>query len=150
MIRLKKQLANARGYTLIEMLLVLFIVTIMSTIILKFSHEKLTHYTFMKTVDQIELLLRATQAQVIDERVNMGFQVTYGQYINVHKGLLSEVMYQMKLPEGMTVLITTGNNRIDFMTDGNVKNIGKIIFFMEDMHIRYSINIGKGRFLIVE
>ena len=99
MILLKKQLANARGYTLIEMLLVLFIVTIMSTIIIKFSHEKLTHYTLMKTVDQIELLLRKTQAQVIDERVNMGFQVTYGQYINVHKGLLSEVMYQMKLPE---------------------------------------------------
>ena len=50
----------------------------------------------------------------------------------------------------MTVLITTGNNRIDFMIDGNVKNIGKIVFSMEDMHIRYSINIGKGRFLIVE
>ncbi|MEK4229928.1 prepilin-type N-terminal cleavage/methylation domain-containing protein [Solibacillus sp. FSL H8-0538] len=148
--RRSRFVSNEYGHTLIEMLAVLFVVSIICLVVFQFSHKKLVHYTFMKTVDQFELTIRAAQMQAIEEENAIFCYVEFGKRLLIHRGYYDAPIYVQDFPEGMSVYVVTASRRIDFNSFGNIYNTGRIIFEMGDESISYSINMGKGRFLLLE
>lgn len=146
----KSIISNERGYTLIEMLAVLFIVSTICFIVFQFSHKKIEDYTYRKTIDQLELTIRAAQMQAIEEQVPIYCNIIEEKLFYIHRGYYIDPIYTQTLPEGMTAFIGTANNRISFNTTGNVYNSGKFRFIVRGKPITYSVNLGKGRFLLLE
>lgn len=146
----KCQSNNERGFTLIEMLLVLTIVGVMTSAVLHFSFDQMQRQTYRKTTNQIELAIRMAQMMAME-----GQHIIYCEVFNETKFIIrrrpfEEPYYTQDLPEGMKMHITTERGRLQFQPNGNVTQIGKIYFYLNEERLFYTINLGKGRFLLYE
>ncbi|MER2191137.1 MAG: competence type IV pilus minor pilin ComGD [Solibacillus sp.] len=147
---MKRQSNNERGFTLIEMLLVLTIVGVMTSAVLQVSFDQIQRQTYKKTTNQIELAIRMAQLMAME-----GQQIIYCEVVNetqfiIRKRPFDEPYYTQDLPAGMKMRITTERGRLQFQPSGNVTQMGKIYFFLNDERLFYTINLGKGRFLLYE
>ena len=141
---------NERGFTLLEMLFVLMIVGVLSTIVLHFSFEKMQRHTYMKTIRQVELAIRVAQTMAMEEQRVIYCEVREGTNFVIRRDVFGEAVYEQPLPEGMQMQISTARGRIQFQASGNVSQIGRINFSIGDDYVFYTINLGKGRFLLYE
>lgn len=141
---------NQRGFTLVELLLVLVIVGVISTVVMHFSHQKMLDYTYAKVVNQIELAVRMAQTTAIAEQASIYCVIEFEKTFVLKRGVYEQPFYEQELPEGMTVLITTPNRRIHFNASGTTIHLGKMVFIIDGVRTLYTINLGKGRFLFYE
>lgn len=141
---------NERGFTLIEMLLVLVIVGVTSSIVLHISFTYMQHRTYTKTINQIELTVRMAQLLAMEEQRTVLCEVVGGNRFVVRGELGEENVFEQHLPEGMQMEISTARKRIRFQPSGNVTEIGKIIFYLNGERVFYTVNLGKGRFILYE
>ena len=145
---LKRYVRDEQGYTLIEMLAVLLIISVISFIVFHISHKKLADYTFMQTIDQIALYFSAAQIQAIDEECVIYLEFNGKRHFTLHNGFSNELYYSQILPEGMEARVYTNQtNRIGYNTNGNIKQAGNVKFTWDNSErsVQYTINIGRGR-----
>lgn len=141
---------NARGFTLLEVITVLFITSVLSACVIGFANKKLADITYMRTIEQIQLMIKTAQTMAMEKREYIYCSADYNSYFKVHQGFLLDPILTQQLPEGMEVLITTSNKKITFNPDGEISQAGKVRFKVNDDHYIYSINLGKGRFIKIE
>ncbi|AWE08005.1 hypothetical protein DCE79_11675 [Lysinibacillus sp. 2017] len=142
---MKRFFRDERGFTLIEMLVVLTIVMVMSSLLVYYSHEKFQKHLTYQTMNHFELLIRMTQMLAIEERYPHTFTVKNRTRISIKRLEADEELMILDLPIGQEMILTTNNAQLYFRTNGNVRSFGAITYdYGEEAH-NYSINIGKGR-----
>lgn len=146
---MKNYLINERGFTLIEMLVVLAIFTVICSTVVIFTTEKLTNYTNEQFIDQTELLIRLAQVKAIETKSNYEFSVFNCREIKVRNfSNRQEILYDQVLPEGIEIFLSTTNSKIIFNNNGNIRSSGSIMYHFNDYAYRFTINMGKGRHIL--
>ncbi|WP_408641601.1 competence type IV pilus minor pilin ComGD [Solibacillus palustris] len=139
-------LQNEKGFTLIEMLVVLVIFTIICSSVLFFTTEKLTNYTNEQFIDQTELLIRLAQVKAIEKKSNFEFLVFNCRKITVRNfSSRDEILYDQVLPAGIEIFLSTTNSKIIFNNNGNIRSSGSIMYHFNNYAYHFTINMGKGR-----
>lgn len=136
---------NERGFTLLEMLVVLMIVMLLSTMVLYYSHDKLIKYTHSQMMNQVELYIRMTQMKAVEEQVPYLFTVVNGKRITVKELEGSEPLFEQQLPKGHYITLDVAYSQLYFKINGNVKSFGSITYDFGNVKMGYNIYIGKGR-----
>lgn len=137
---------NEKGFTLVEMLVVLVIFTIICSSVLFFTTEKLKNYTNEQFIDQTELLIRLAQIKAIETKSNYEFLIFNCRKITVRNfSKRDEILYDQELPAGIEIFLTTTNSRILFNNNGNIRSSGTIMYHFNNYAYHFSINMGKGR-----
>lgn len=147
---IKRSLRNERGFTLLEMLVVLAILMILCSSIFYFSHDKLNRLTVLKTMDEVELLMRMAQMKAISDQQPVVFEIRDRTEIIMKYMVGTDIFYRTNLPEGMKLYISAPEPRLHFKTNGNLQSFGSMAFHYEGEMYGYKINIGKGRLTKVE
>lgn len=138
--------SDERGYTFIEMLLVLSIVSIMSFIVFSFTFSKLQPDPFEQTIRQFEFDLREMQTYAMENYERITCWISDSNEFQSFRYTTTEgLLIRRKLPKDMTINIYTLNQRIIFNVNGTVAHIGKVEFLYKDRKVQYSINLGQGR-----
>lgn len=135
---------NSKGYTFIEMLIVLAIVMIVSTIALTFSYKKMHMDEFERSIEQFELDLIEIQRYASDNGVWTYCRVEEKYKLRCYERN-NELLLERDYPQRMVINILTSTRRIEFTKDGAIINFGQLEFSLDQQHVFYSINIGKGR-----
>ncbi len=140
------------GFTLIEVLLVVVIVTIMVAIATPLFRNTLTTIQVDSTAQDITQLMRFLQAKAAAERVTcqLKIDVTAGQYqAGQLTGAKSTSLGQArKIPEGVNVIAT--KNPAFFYPDGTIDEVTVYIFrgkkgFYQDLQSAVSKEIDLGQ-----
>lgn len=142
---IKRSLRNEQGFTLLEMLFVLAVLMVLCSSIFYFSHEKLNRLTVLKTMDEVELLIRMAQMKAIEDQRPVVIDIYDNTEMIIKYYVGTEILYRAYLPEGMKLYISTPNSRLHFKTNGNLQYFGSMGFHYEGKIYSYKINIGKGR-----
>lgn len=146
---MKNHLRNERGFTLIEMLVVLAIFTVVCSTVVIFTTDKLANYTNEQFIDQTELLIRLAQVKAIETKSNYEFVVFNCREIKVRNfSNRDEILYHQILPKDIEIFLSTTNSKIIFNTKGNIRSSGTVMYHFNDYGYRFSINMGKGRHIL--
>ena len=146
-LKIRTVLTNAKGFTLLEMLVVLSIFMVVSTAILFFSHKPLLDFTEKQLMNQNELLIRMTQLISIEKENPHSFEIVNCRRIRIREMNREGVIYEQMVPSHIEIFITTPNSRLSFNTKGNAHAFGRIMYHFENVSYQYSVNIGKARIL---
>ena len=133
---MKKIIQDERGFTLIEMLVVLTIVLVISSCVVFYSHEKLQKKLDYQLLNYTEMLIRMTQLKAIEE-----------QYPYMLSSTDAKDMLIYQLPKGHSIEIYTSSARLYFKTNGNLQSFGSYKYDFGNEQHRFRIQIGKGRIL---
>ena len=140
---------DERGFTLIEMLLVLMIFSIITIIAISFSYRYVKVNQYERAIEQLRLTLHVAQLTAQQEQV----------FVNVYVGKentlflttsVKEYELNWVMPEGMSVDFLTNKGTIKFTPNGNVSEIGSVKIITPEKTIRYSVNMSKGRLRFIE
>ena len=140
---------DERGFTLIEMLLVLMIFSIITIIAVSFSYRYVKINQYEHAIEQLKLTLHVAQLTAQQEK-----KVTY-VYIREGNNILlttsfKEYRLNWKTPEGMSIYFQTNNGSIRFTSNGNISEIGSVKIITPEKTMKYSINMSKGRLRFIE
>ena len=139
---------NERGFTLIEMLLVLMIFSSITIIAVSFSYRYLKVNQYEHAIDQLKLTLHV--AQLTAQQENMFVHVhSVGNNVYITTGF-KQHKYKWKIPEGMSIYFYPNRELIGFTGSGNISQIGRVEIKTPEKTIKYSINISKGRLRLIE
>ena len=140
---------NERGFTLIEMLLVLMIFSIITIIAVSFSYRYVKINQYEHAIEQLKLTLHVAQLTAQQEK-----KVTHVYIVEGNRILLTtafkEYELNWKMPEEMGVYFHTKNSIIRFNSNGNISEIGKVEIITPEKTMKYSINMSKGRLRFIE
>lgn len=141
---------NERGFTLIEMLLVLVITLFISSLFIKFTFNHLSSYTNYQIIHQLQLKIREYQflAHVNETYYRIyGFDDTFFIYQKNH---WEDKVYEQKIPPGMWVSIGHTINTSSYMVkeDMTFNGIGSFDVKIGNKKYYYTMNMGKGRYTI--
>ena len=140
---------DERGFTLIEMLLVLMIFSIITMIAVSFSYRYVKINQYEHAIEQLRLTIHLAQLTAQQEEA-----ISYVRILEENKILLTALYKEhelnWQLPEGMHVYIYTNRNRIRFNANGHISEIGHLEIKIPEKTMRYSINLSKGRLRLIE
>lgn len=138
-----------KGFTLIEILLVLAIlslITIISTqIIIKLNEEKEVNHFF----EQLKLDILTIESYTIENNsyAYIILSPTLSKYQAVNE--IGKVLFERKLPDSLKMNIDSNLKSIEFVS-GKIRNFGKIIFNYKEKNVEFIVYIERGRARIVE
>ena len=135
---------NEKGFTLIEMLLVLFIVLLFSAIAFKFTIQYSEKRVIEQVITQLQLDILTAQAKAIEEQqsVQIKFSVD-NRYVMFNE--FGTIYVERNLPEEIKFNILSNLQRIWFTSLGEVVGFGTIRFNTSEGEKVLIINIHKGR-----
>lgn len=140
------------GFTMIELILVLSIVTIMSAIIIpvgekwiKATEEEDALQSLILTIHSLQSYAMANNAFTQLRFIKEG---TRTQYIAAHPG--REEFSRKYLPEGMYVLSSSKLKEVEFHGNGNIINFGTLTLGTKTGLIRIAFQFQRGRMIISE
>lgn len=142
---MKQIFHDERGFTLIEMLVVLTIVMVISTSIIYYSYGKFQKHLTYQTMNHFELLIRMTQMLAIEEQYPHTFTVINRKRIMIKRLAANEELMVIDLAPGHEMVLSTNKAQLHFRTNGNIQSFGGITYNFGDQSHNYSVNIGKGR-----
>lgn len=145
--KIKTILTNEKGFTLLEMLVVLSIFLVVSTAILLFSHKPFLDYTEKQLMNQNELLIRMTQLMSIEKENPHSFEIINCRRIRIKARNQERIIYEQRVPNHIEIFISTPSSSFIFNTKGNVHAFGGFTYHFENVSYQYSVNIGKARIL---
>ena len=138
-----------RGFTLIEMLVVLMIFSMITIIATSFSYRYVKMNQYEYAIEQLRLTLHV--AQVTAQQKNTFAHVYIIEGNNVFLTTqFKEYELNWKMPEGMRVYFHTNSGSIRFTSNGNISEIGKVEIITPEKTMKYSINMSKGRLRFIE
>lgn len=144
-----KYVQNERGFTLLEIVIVLAIFMVISTAVLYMSADKFTDYTNEQIINQTELLIRLAQTRAIETKSSYRFYTFNCREVFVRSNDNNgEILFAQTLPKGMKIYVSNASKKIVFSPNGNINNAGSIIYFLNDTAYKFSLNIGKGRMIL--
>ena len=139
---------NERGFTLIEMLLVLMIFSSITIIAVSFSYRYIKINQYEQAIEQLKLTLHVAQLTAQQEKT---FVYVYIIGSNVFSNIeFKEYNLNWEMPEGMSVYFHSNTNVIRFNSNGNISEIGRLEIKTPEKTIKYSVNMSKGRLRFIE
>ena len=140
------------GFTMIELILVLSIVTIMSAVIIPVG-EKLIRTTeeedalqsLIITIHSLQSYAMANNAYTQLRFIKNGSRT---EYIAASRG--KEEFSRKLLPEGMYVLSSSNLKVVEFHGNGNIINFGTLVLSTKKDLIRITFQFQRGRMIISE
>ncbi|WP_042473803.1 type II secretion system protein [Bacillus ndiopicus] len=132
------------GFTFIEMLFVLAILSLISFFVVTFSFRQMQLDIYEKTIQQFELDLLEMQTLSMESGLTSRCWINGGKELQCFQRY-DELLIARQFPDNITANIYTTNTRIEFTGYGTIINFGKIEFLMGERRTIYSINLGKGR-----
>ena len=140
---------DERGFSLIEILLVLMVFSIITIITVSFSYRYVKINQYEQAIEQLRLTIHVAQLTAQQEELISYVRIREGNTILLSTAYREHEL-NWQLPEGMQVYFHTNNNRIRFNTNGNISEIGNIEIKTPEKTVKYSINISKGRLRLIE
>ena len=140
---------NERGFTLIEMLLVLMVFSIITMIAVSFSYRYVKMNQYDQAIEQLRLTLHLAQSIAQKEQSVAYVYSKEGNEIALIT-LFREYELSWNTPEGMSIYFHTKSNRIRFISNGSISEIGSIEIITPEKTIKYSMNMSKGRLRLIE
>lgn len=134
---------NEKGYTLIEMLLVLSIVMVVSSSVLFFTTNKWKEIEEERFYKQFHLDLQRLQAISIGE-----YRYTYLTFSNnktkYEAKSANGLLFEKDLPKHMRLGDESTLKIIAFHPNGNVNDFGNFLFITDQGEKRMTVHIGRG------
>ncbi|GAB0170575.1 competence type IV pilus minor pilin ComGD [Lysinibacillus sp. CTST325] len=137
---------SERGFTLVEMLIVLFIVMCLSAIVVKYSVKAEETRELERFFTQIQLDLQYIQTYSMHQReyISMKFESSSKRYI-IKKDFYTE-LYERPFPKGVEVILSTSSiYTIMYNYNGNVMTPGTVYFKTPQGTKKVVITLGRGR-----
>ena len=137
---------SERGFTLVEMLIVLFIVMCLSAIVVKYSVKAEETRELERFFTQIQLDLQYIQTYSMHQReyISMKFESSSKRYI-IKKDFYTE-LYERPFPKGVEVILSTSSiYTIMYNYNGNVMTPGAVYFKTPQGTKKVVITLGRGR-----
>lgn len=134
---------NEKGFTMIELLLVLSIVVVVSTSVLFISSSNTKEMEEKRFFRQFQMDIQRLQAVSIGE-----YKSTYLEFTNrrrSYEGKLGNVLlFEKNLPTGMQLAEGSKLKQLKFHPNGNVDSFGNFLFVSETEEKRITVYIGRG------
>ncbi|MFC6039895.1 prepilin-type N-terminal cleavage/methylation domain-containing protein [Paenisporosarcina macmurdoensis] len=140
---------NNKGYSLIELLLVLTIVMIISSSAIYFNNRYVEKQTFELFYNQLKLDVRHVQMLAITEERYMKlvfFETGGSRYIG--RKSVFDAIFERPLPPGYHWSSSSTLKEIAFQPNGTVEKFGTFIFITPDGLKTVRVFIGKGRMVL--
>jgi competence protein ComGD len=143
------KLQDEKGFTFIEMLLVLSIVTMISLLCVKISiqvSEKIIVDQFFK---QLQLDIQATQMLAKQERKTYNLSMSsLNRYRVYHQ--FGEIILEREIPPCIQFELESNLSSIRFNANGDIRSFGTLKFYTPFGERFIILNIHKGRIRYVE
>jgi competence protein ComGD len=149
-LRQSKKGAYQGGYTFIEMLIVLLILTVLLSFA-AFSAAPLKEHTeknFFISQLQSDLYLIQSQSYFSQSSTTLLFYPYANKY--VAKDYFGNTLVSRSLPAGVTISENNKLNEIIYNPSGNTNRFGPVYFNAGETTIKLSFQIGQGRFYVQE
>lgn len=137
---------SERGYTFVEMLIVLFIVMCLSTIVVKYSLKAEETRELERFFTQIQLDIQYIQTSSMHQReyISMKFDNSSKRYI-IKKDIFT-VLYERPFPKGVEFMPAMSSiYTIIYNFNGNVITPGTVSFKTPQGIKKVVITLGRGR-----
>lgn len=145
---IKRIVNDERGFTMLEMLIVLSVTMVICSVLVFISQEKLTKHIHYQIMNQIELVFRMAQMKSVEEENPYIFEVLNRTMVNVRQQSTGKSFYSESLPDHVLLYVSAPNSQVRFKTNGNLQAFGSMSYHFDDVSYSYSINIGKGRIVL--
>jgi len=145
-----QNMKNSNGYTLIEMLLVLFIVLLLSSIVFHITVTISEKRAVEQFFQQLVLDIQEMQALAIEKEETIIMQFNNYQYKAFYAYKLDNIIFQKDLPTNIQLEDTSNLKRFRINANGEVAEFGTIIFNTPFGIKHLIIYITKGRLRLVE
>lgn len=137
------------GFTLVEMLLVIFILSIMLSAIPPLFHSVQTSINRMNFLHQFQADLYFAQSYAISHRRQVSFNYDFTDKIYTLTVPFNKRILERKLPEDVTIE-RDSLSEFHFKGDGNVNRFGYIYINIGEKQYSLFISIGRGRFTVYD
>jgi len=135
-----------RGYTFVEMLMVLFVVMCLSAIVVKYSFKAVETRELEQFFTQIQLDIQYIQTYSMHQReyISMKFESSSKRYI-IKKNIFTE-LYERPFPKGVEFMPASSSiYTIIYNYNGNVITPGTVYFKTPQGIKKVVITLGRGR-----
>lgn len=140
---------NMRGFTFIEMLLVLTIVMVVTASVMSISYRHFERNGYEQAVEQFRMTLHYAQTYAMENNQRITVSIvdrnTLIMYYEFEKRII-----EWDFPEGMTAQIYTNDRKIHFTINGTIVQPGSVELITPKKTWKYSINFSKGRLRLIE
>ncbi|MBG9455861.1 competence protein ComG [Lysinibacillus sphaericus] len=137
---------SERGYTFVEMLIVLFIVMCLSAIVVKYSLKAAETRELEQFFTQIQLDIQYIQTYSMHQReyISMKFESSSKRYI-IKKDIFTE-LYERPFPKGVEFMPASSSiYTIMYNYNGNIMTPGTVYFKTPQGIKKVVITLGRGR-----
>ncbi|MEY9973190.1 competence protein ComGD [Lysinibacillus sp. RC46] len=137
---------SERGFTFVEMIIVLFIVMCLSAVVVKYSVKAEETRELERFFTQIQLDLQYIQTYSMHQReyISMKFESSSKRYI-IKKDFYTE-LYERPFPKGVEVILSSSSiTTIIYNYNGNVMTPGTVYFKTPQGTKKVVITLGRGR-----
>ena len=134
---------DEKGFTIIELLLVLSIVMVVSSSVILLSSSRLEEMEEERFYKQLHMDIQRIQAISIGES-----KYTYLHFINNRTSYQAKsanvTLFEKEFPKNMRLADESTIKTISFHPNGNLNNFGNLLFETERGEKRITIYIGRG------
>ncbi|MBM7607120.1 prepilin-type N-terminal cleavage/methylation domain-containing protein [Lysinibacillus composti] len=142
------KLKSSAGFTLIEMLLVLFILGMISSVIFQLSFKYTEKQETDLFINQLLLDLQSIQSHAIETKKTTYVSFEENHYRVYHQP--TDPFIKRDFPDGITFNKYSNLKIITFTSVGDILRFGKLIFYTPHGTKELMIYIEKGRMKFVE
>lgn len=143
-------LKNNQGYTLIEMLIVLFIIVTISSLVFQFTIKITEKRVVEQFFSQVMLDFQRVQALAIEEGRTITFVFIDNNTYKAYYDLGGNSILEKSFPKGIELNIYSNLKKIEFHPSGEVGKFGTILFNTPFGEKRLIVNMQKGRLRLNE
>ena len=143
-------LKNSNGFTLIEMLLVLFVVLLTSSIVFQITYTISEKFVVNQFFQQLLLDIQEIQALAIKDEEAYYIQFNSSNQYKGYGIISGEVIFERDIPKGIKLDVLSNLKHFMVYPNGDVSNFGTIRFYTPFGQINLIIYIKEGRLRLVE
>lgn len=151
MVKLYLTMNRERGYTLIETLIVLFVISVLITISMSryyFEDHEDPPKEFFQQFEK-DVFYSQQKAATYQIPISITINSSDRQYLIHDSTQQPSVMTQSYHPD-IRIYLSTLKNPIRFNTDGTIINPGKMVLYYKDEQYNITFPFGKGRFYVTK